>query len=164
MELYIYENRQYLSPADLAAEIQNLQEELLDERERHIRTLADFKNYRRRIEHEGNKIAKESKRGIILSLLDIIDDLERALQYANEANQPSVEWLQNIYKKFLALLETQGVRPFECIGTTFNHNLHEAVSMATYEGSEPRTVIDELRRGYLWNDELLRHAQVKVSG
>ena len=155
MELYICENKQYLPPTDLEAEIQNLQEELLDERKRHIRTLADFKNYRRRFDHDVNKIAGESKREIMLALLDIIDDLERALQYANEADQPSVECLQNIHIKFLKLLETQGVRPFESIDITFNLNLHEVVSKETYKDSQPGIFADELRRGYIWNNKLL---------
>ncbi|MCL4547102.1 MAG: nucleotide exchange factor GrpE [Bacteroidetes bacterium] len=153
-----------LPPSDLEAEIQRLQEELIDEREKHVRTLADFKNYRRRIERDGNKVVEESMRGLFLSLLDIIDDIEKALEFANDAKLPTVEGLQVIHKKFLALLEKHRVLPFECVGTSFDHNLHEAVAMATHEGSEPRTVVDVLRRGYLLNNELLRAAQVRVSG
>lgn len=165
MELDIYENkRNLLPPTDLEAEINRLQDELINEREQNIRILADFKNYRRRIERDGNKIAEENKRGMLLALLEIIDDMEKALQSANDAKLPYVEGLRIIHKKFLALLEKQGVLPFECIGTPFNHNLHEAVAMATHEGSEPRTVVDVLRCGYIWNNELLRPAQVRVSG
>jgi molecular chaperone GrpE len=161
----MHENeRNLLPPADWAAEIQKLQEELLNERDRNLRTLADFKNYRRRIEREGSKIAEESKRGILLPLLDIIDDMEKALQSAKGEEQPFVKGVRIIHKKFLALLKTQGVLPFVSVGTQFNHNLHEAVAMVKHEGSEPETVVDELRRGYLWNNELLRHAQVRVSG
>jgi molecular chaperone GrpE len=61
-------------------------------------------------------------------------------------------------------LETHGVFPFKSVGTPFNNNLHEAVTMAKHEGSEPGIVVDELRRGYLWNNELLRAAQVRVAG
>jgi molecular chaperone GrpE len=165
MEIHIRENEQnLLPPADWAAEIQRLQEELLHERDRNLRTLADFKNYRRRIERDGNKIAEESKRRMMLPLLDIIDDMEKALQCANDAEQPFVKGLQIIYQKLLALLKMYGVLPFESVGTPFNHDLHEAVAMAKHKGSEPGTVIDELRRGYLWNNELLRAAQVRVAG
>ena len=165
MEIHKHENEQnLLPPADLAAEIQRLQEELINERDRNLRTLADFKNYRRRIEREGNKIVEESKRGTMLPLLDIIDDMEKALQCANDAEQPLVKGVQIIYQKLLALLEKYGVLPFESVGTPFNHDLHEAVAMTKHKGSEPGTVIDELRRGYLWNNELLRPAQVRVAG
>jgi molecular chaperone GrpE len=72
--------------------------------------------------------------------------------------------MQIIYQKLLALLETYRVLPFESVGTPFNHNLHEAIAMAKHKESEQGTVIDELRRGYLWNNELLRTAQVRVAG
>jgi molecular chaperone GrpE len=153
-----------LPPADLAAEIQRLQEKLIDERDRNLRTLADFKNYRRRIERDGNKLSEEGKREIILPFLAIIDDMEKALQSANDAEQPFVKGMRIIHQEFLALLEKHGVLPFVSVGTPFDHNLHEAVAMAKHEGSEPGTVVDELRRGYLWNNELLRHAQVRVAG
>jgi molecular chaperone GrpE len=157
-------NENLLPPADLEGEIERLREDLSAERDRHLRTLADFKNYRRRIEREGSKIAEEGKRAIILPLLDVIDDLEKAMQCTSGAEPPIVKGLRIIHKKLLALLETHGVLPFETVGMPFNHNLHEAVAVATHKGSEPGTVVDELRRGYLWNNELLRAAQVRVAG
>jgi molecular chaperone GrpE len=153
-----------LPPADLEGDIERLQESLRIERDRTLRTLADFKNYRRRIERDGNKLAEEGKRGIILPLLDIIDDLEKALKSANDAEQPAMKGVRIIHQKFLALLETHGVLPFESAGLPFNHNLHEAVAMAKQRGIESGTIVDELRRGYLWNNELLRVAQVRVAG
>jgi molecular chaperone GrpE len=165
MELDVREyNRNLLPPADLGAEIQRLQEELINERERNLRTLADFKNYRRRLERDGNKIAQESKRAMLLPLLDIVDDMEKALQSAKGTAQSFVKGVQIIHQKYLSLLAAQGVIPFVSVGTPFDHNLHEAVAMAKHESGEPGMVVDELRRGYLWNNELLRHAQVRVSG
>jgi molecular chaperone GrpE len=165
MEILIHENEQnLLPPADLAAEIQRLQDELILERDRNLRTLADFKNYRRRIERDGNKIVEEGKRGMMLPLLDIIDDMEKALKCVSDKEQPIVKGVQIIYQKLLAMLETFGVLPFVSVGTPFNHNLHEAVATAKHKGSKPGTVIDELRCGYLWNNELLRPAQVRVAG
>jgi molecular chaperone GrpE len=165
MDLLIYENEQsLLPPRDLAAEIQRLQEELINERDKNLRTSADFKNYRSRIERDGNRIVIENKREILLSLLDIVDDLDKALKYASEAKQSFIEVLKIIHKKFLVLLEKEGVLPFESVGTPFNHNIHEAVAVAKLEDTDPGIVFDELRRGYLWNNELLRAAQVRVSG
>lgn len=152
-----------LPPADLPGEIERLKEGLRMERDRSLRALADFTNYRRRIERDGNKLAEEGKREIILSLLIIIDDMEKALQWASDSDQPVVKGMRIIYHKFLTLLETYGVLPFESTGTPFNHNLHEAVAMTKHEGSEAGTVIDELRRGYLWKNDLLRPAQVRVA-
>jgi molecular chaperone GrpE len=156
-------NLNLLPAADFEGEIERLQEGLRMERERTLRTLADFKNYRRRAERDGSKLAEEGKRAIILPLLDIIDDLEKAMQWASNAEQPFVKGVRIIHQKFLALLETHGVLPFESVGMPFNHDLHEAVAMTKHAASEPGTVVDELRRGYLWNNELLRPAQVRVA-
>jgi molecular chaperone GrpE len=152
-----------LPPADLAGDIERLQEDLQKERDRNLRTLADFKNYRRRIVRDGNKLAEGGKREIILALLEIVDDMEKALQCASDEEEPFVQGVRIIHKKLLALLEMQGVLSFESVGTLFNHDLHEAVAMADNAESETGTVVDELCRGYLWKNELLRAAQVRVA-
>jgi molecular chaperone GrpE len=153
-----------LPAADLEGEIESLQENLRDERDRHLRTLADFKNYRRHIERDGNKLAEDGKREMILPLLGIIDDLEKALQWAGDEEQALVKSVQIIHKKLLALLETQGVRPFDSVGELFTPDLHEAVAVAEHEEVKLGTVMDDLRRGYFWKNELLRPAQVRVAG
>lgn len=153
-----------LPPADLAGDINRLLDDLRNERDRNLRTLADFKNYRRRVEREGNKLAEEGKRAIILPLLDVIDDLEKALQSVSNEKQPLAKGVRLIHQKLLALLKVHGVLPFESVGTPFNHDRHEAVAMAKHEDCEPGTVVDELRHGYRWNNDILRHAQVRVSG
>jgi len=164
MELQMTEKEQnLLPPADLAAEIERLKAELLIESDKHLRTLADFKNYRRRIERDGSKLAEDNMRGMILPLLGIIDDLEKALHDIKDTKQHSVKGVRLIHEKFLRLLENFGVIPFESIGTNFDHNLHEAVATIKLEGSEPGIVVDELCRGYLRNNELLRPAQVRVA-
>ena len=152
-----------LPAADLAADIERLQEELQSERDRNLRTLADFKNYRRRTERDGNRIAKEGTRAILVPLLDVIDDMEKAIQYASDSEQPVVKGVRIIHQKLLALLEAHGVRAIESAGKQFDHNLHEAVAVSDDDGSEEGIVVDELRRGYLWNNELLRPAQVRVA-
>ena len=157
-------NLNLLPPVDLAGEIERLQVDLNNERDRNLRTLADFKNFRRRTERDGSKIAEEGKRGIFLPLLDIIDDMEKAMRWANDAEQPVLEGIRIIHKKLLALLEAQGVIPFDSLGAAFDHDRHDAVAIAEHEAREAGTVVDELRRGYLWNNELLRPAQVRVAG
>jgi molecular chaperone GrpE len=164
MEIPIHENeKKLLPPADWAVEIERLQDVILKERDRSMRALADFKNFRHRVEREGNKITEQGKREMMLPLLDIVDDMEKALKYTTDLEQPFVQGVQSIYQKFLALLEKYGVRPFESVGTPFNPNLHEAVATVKHKGSKPEIVVDELRRGYLWNNELLRPAQVRVA-
>jgi molecular chaperone GrpE len=156
-------DKNLLPPADWEGEIERLEEGLRLERDRTLRTLADFKNYRRRVERDGSKLAEEGKRAIILPLLDIVDDLEKAMQWARDAEQPFVKGVRIIHQKFLALLETHGVLPFESVGRPFNPDFHEAVATTKHATSKPGIVVDELRRGYLWNNELLRPAQVRVA-
>jgi len=158
------ESPRLLRPADLAEEIEVVREDLRKERDQHLRTLADFKNYRRHVEREGNRLADSGKREMLLPLIGIVDDLEKALQWTGGAERPITEGLKNIYQKLLALLETQEVRSFDSLGKTFTPDLHEAVAMAKSNGAEQGTVVEDLRRGYLWRSELLRPAQVRVAG
>lgn len=161
--LTIVNDLNLLPPADLVGEIERLQDELQNERDRSLLALADFKNYRRRIESNGNKLAEEGKRALILPLLDIIDDLEKAMQWSSGEEKPLLKGVRIIYQKLLTLLGAHKVFPFESLGVQFDHNLHEAVAMVKNSESESGTVVGELRRGYLWNDELLRPAQVQVA-
>ena len=151
-----------LPQADLAAEIEGLRGDLRTERDRHLRTLADFKNYRRRIEREGNKIAEEGNREVLRSLLTIVDDLENALQWTSHGEQALVQGVQIIHKKIVALLEAHGVRSFDSLGMPFTPDLHQAVAVTERASVEPGTVVKVLQQGYLWKDELLRPAQVQV--
>lgn len=152
-----------LPQADLAAEIEGLREDLRTERDRHLRTLADFKNYRRRIERDGNKIAEEGNREVLRSLLDIVDDLDNAIRWTNQGEQALAKGVPIIHKKIIALLEAHGVRSFDSIGMPFTPDLHQAVAVAERATVEPGTVVKVLRQGYLWKDELLRPAQVQVA-
>jgi molecular chaperone GrpE len=160
----IEKEKELLPPADWAVEIMKLQEDLINERERNLRTLADFKNYRRRVERDSSKLSDEGKRAILISLLDIVDDMEKALAWADPTDLPLLEGLRMIHQKFLGLLAKNGVTPFDSAGTPFDHNLHEAVAVLKRNGYEPGSNVDQLRRGYLWNGELLRPAQVRVAG
>lgn len=103
-------NQNLLPPADWVVEIERLHDELADEKDRNLRTLPDFKNYRRRMEYDGSKLAEEGKSRILRSPLDAIDGMEKALQFANDANQPIVKGMEIIPQKSLALLKTNIVR------------------------------------------------------
>jgi molecular chaperone GrpE len=155
--------RELLPAADLGKDNEELREQLRQERDRHLRTLADFKNYRRRVEREGSKAAESGKREIILPLLSIVDDLERSLEWAGDEGQPFSNGVRLCYQKILTLLNEQGVHPFESVGRQFTPELHDAVAVSRDAQAEPGTILQELRRGYLWNNDLLRPAQVQVA-
>jgi molecular chaperone GrpE len=147
----------------LQAENARLKEELRREHEINLRTLADFENYRRRVERERASVAQEGKREMVLSLLDVLDDFERALEHMDEAPASVSVGLSAIYRRLAGLLESQGVIPFESVGQPFDPALHEAVGSVESHEQEPGAVLDELSRGYRWGEELLRPARVRVA-
>jgi molecular chaperone GrpE len=144
-------------------ETNKLQDELRREREMHLRALADFDNYRKRVERERADAAQSGRRDIVLKLLDLADSFDRAFAHAGEAAASWVEGLQSIRRKLLGLLESQGVTPFESLGEPFNPERHEAIGTVDSNDYEPGSVAEELQRGYRWGDSLLRPARVRVA-
>ena len=147
----------------LKAEIAQLKEDLRREHEIYLRNLADFDNYRRRVERERASVAQAGKREMVLPLLDVLDDFERALEHIDEAPDSVSAGLVAIHRRLAGLLEAQGVTPFESVGQPFDPALHEAVGSVESDEQQSGAVLDELRRGYRWGEELLRPARVRVA-
>jgi molecular chaperone GrpE len=125
------------------------------------RAQADFVNYRRRTDEERSEQAKLANSALVLSLLPVLDDLERALGSASPDTDGGalVEGLQLIHRKLMNVLEGQGLSAIESLGQTFDPNLHEAVSYAEGEDGE---VVQEWQRGYKLHDRVIRPAMVCV--
>jgi molecular chaperone GrpE len=148
---------------DEPSEIERLKEELRREQGMHLRALADFDNYRRRVERERESAALGGKRQIILGLLEVLDGFDRALKHVDEASSSMSEGVRALHRKLLSLLEAQGVTPLESAGEIFNPELHEAIGSVQTDEYEPGTVVDEVQRGYRWGDQVLRPARVRVA-
>jgi molecular chaperone GrpE len=146
-----------------SAEIEQLLEQVRNEHEMYLRALADFDNYRRRVERESERAVHDGKREIILSLLDVLDGFELAREHMNDAPPSLLDGVQAIYRKLQRVLEAQGVTPFESRGEPFDPKLHEAVASIKEDMHAPGTVVDQVQRGYRWGDELLRPARVRVA-
>jgi len=142
------------------SEVQRLHEELGREHDMYLRALADFDNYRRRVERDREDTARREKRGYLLSLLDLMDGFERALAHLNEDPAEAVRML---HRQLQGMLEAQGVKAFPSVGETFNPEVHEAIGSEPSGELEAGTVTQETRRGYRWNGELLRPARVRVA-
>lgn len=145
-----------------AAEAERLEAELALERERHLRTLADFDNYRRRARLERAGAERAGKRDLLLGLLDVLDDFDRAVLHVGDAAGPVADGLRLIHQRLRRLLESDGVTPFGGRGEQFDPEIHEAMSVVESDGAEPGVVHEVDRRGYLWDGELLRPARVIV--
>lgn len=151
------------SPGADQSEIERFREELMREREMHMRALADFDNYRRRIERERAGAALAGKREIILSLIDALDSFDLALEQMSDASAAVLEGLQSIRRKLLSALEAHGVTRFESCGQPFDPSLHEAFGTVKTDQCEPGVVVDVARQGYRWGNQVLRPAQVRVA-
>ena len=133
------------------------------EHDLYLRALADYDNYRRRVERDRSAAARSGKRELILQLLDVLDGFDRALQHLDDAPESVSEGLQLLQRKLLGLLEAQGVTPLQSLGETFNPELHDAIGTVKSEDIEPGTVAEEMQRGYRWGDDVLRPARVRVA-
>jgi molecular chaperone GrpE len=145
------------------AEIERLQQELSRARELQLRTLADFDNYRKRVQRDQASAAQAGKRQLVLALLDVLDDFERALAYASTAPEATLAGARVIHQRLTDLLQAQGVVPYTSAGQPFDPALHEAVGVITTAQAPPGVVLDELSHGYRWGDEVLRPARVRVA-
>src|SRR5262245_26062631 len=143
-------------------ELEQLKDELSQEHSRYLRALADFENYRRRVERDRESGVKREQRGLLLALLELADDFERALAHVDDSPEAVVVGLRSLQRRLASVLATQGVTPFESIGQSFDPVVHEAVGTAQSEQQEAGTVLDELSRGYHWGEEVLRPARVRV--
>ena len=144
------------------AEVVGLTEELGAERERGLRLLAEFDNYRRRTKRERALAEQEGKREVLLALLDVMDDFDRALLYVDEGSDAVANGLRLIHQRLNDVLRSNGVTPFDSEGKPFDPTVHEAIAMIDSEGDESDTVYAEDRCGYFINGELLRPARVTV--
>ena len=146
----------------LEPEAVRLKEDLAAERERGLRMLAEFDNYRKRTRRERAVAEQEGKREVLLALLDVMDHLDRALLHLGEASDAVADGFRLIHQRFKEVLESNGVTSFDSEGKPFDPTVHEAISVIDGDGDESGTVYAEDRRGYLINDELLRPARVAV--
>jgi molecular chaperone GrpE len=145
------------------AGIEDLRVELQQEHDRYLRTRADFENYRRRVERDRDVAARQAKRGLLLALVDLADGFDRALVHIDESPDSVAEGLHGMRRRLTGLLEAEGVKSFDSVGERFDPTRHEAMATVRDAGCAPETVVDEAGRGYLWNDELLRPARVRVA-
>jgi molecular chaperone GrpE len=152
-----------IAAADPQAEIGRLQSELRREHDMYLRALADFENYRGRVDRDRAKSADSGKRDLILPLLDVVDGFDRALAHAADVPAGILEGFQAIHRNLLAMLQGQGVTPLVSLGQPFDPALHEAVGVEAGSEYPTGTVAGEVRRGYRFRDDLLRPAQVRVA-
>ena len=158
----LYEVTEVERQDSLEHEAVRLKEELANERERGLRLLGEFDNYRRRTRQEQALAEQNGKREVLLALLEVMDDFDRALLHVGEAPDAVADGLRMIRQRFSDVLDSNGVTPFDSEGKPFDPTVHEAMTVIDSDGEESGTVYTEHRRGYFINGELLRPARVAV--
>ena len=133
--------------------------------DRLLRKGAEFENYRKRVERERREQADHTVTDLLVDLLTIVDDFERALAADSDEGTTSGyrKRVELIHTKLHDLLRRRGVRAIEALGADFDPNIHQAVSQEASPNHREGEVIEELRRGYMLGDRLLRPAMVKVA-
>ena len=131
--------------------------------DRLLRTAAEFDNYRKRVERERRDLADYMKADILAELLPIVDNFERALQAPSSDIDSLRKGVELIHKQMHDFLRKRGVTPIEALGADFDPNFHQAVIHETSPLHREGEVIEELQRGYMLGDKLLRPAMVKVA-
>ncbi len=128
------------------------------------RQLAEFENFRNRSEKEKASMYELGARSVIEKILPVIDNFERGLAAIpeEEKDSPVATGMQMIYKQLTTELENIGVKPIEAIGAEFDPNYHNAVMQTESDEFESGTVAQELQKGYLYHDTVIRHSMVAV--
>jgi molecular chaperone GrpE len=163
------------TPGDPTPEerIVELETELEEVNDRLLRQAAEFQNFRRRMQREKKKFHRSGKKEVILPMLDVLDDFQRSIEAAEQLQEQddleaAYESLRSgvemVFDKFMAELQGIGVETIEAEGEPFNEELHEAMmQQPAPDDVAEGTVLQEIRRGYRLDDQVLRHSRVIVA-
>ncbi|OFY16425.1 MAG: nucleotide exchange factor GrpE [Bacteroidetes bacterium GWE2_42_24] len=143
-----------------------LEQKLADANDKFLRLFSDFDNFRKRTAREKIEASKAASSDLLAQLLPIVDDFERALRSmepVDETIAPLRQGVELIYNKFWSIIERQGVKAIEAIGMEFTTDFHEALtSIPVTDESQKGKVVDQVEKGYMLGDKVIRFAKVIV--
>ena len=135
-----------------------------ENRDKWIRAVAEFENYKKRSIQERSKLLKYKNEDLIRDLLPVIDNLERAITAsAAQSSGSLLDGVKMTANMFRDVLGRFGATPIESVGKTFNPEFHEAIATIKDPARDPNTIVEEMEKGYMYQDRLLRPAKVVVS-
>lgn len=145
--------------------INQLETEVLEFKDKLLRKAAEFENYKRRTENDQMNLLTYAAESFIKKLLPVVDDFERSLQHIEDAQDIDAikQGIKLIYDKLMKVFQEQGVIKIDSVGKHFDVDYHEALMQRADDSVESHTVLDELEKGYTYNDKVIRHTKVIVS-
>lgn len=147
---------------DITAELESKVNELQDKL---LRKAAEFENYKRRTENDQLNLLSFAAESFITKILPVIDDFERSLDHISDADSAEAikEGIMLVYDKLIKILEEQGIKKIDSVGKPFNVDYHDALMQVKDDTVPAHTVLEEVEKGYLYKNKVIRHAKVIVS-
>ena len=144
--------------AELEAKVNELQDKLL-------RKAAEFENYKRRTENDQLNLLSFAAESFIIKILPVIDDFERSLDHISDADSAEAikEGIMLVYDKLIKILDEQGIKKIDSVGKPFNVDYHDALMQIKDDTVPAHTVVEEVEKGYLYKNKVIKHAKVIVS-
>lgn len=149
--------------ADLGERNAALEAEVKDLRDKWLRTAADLENFRKRARKEWDLLQLRTKADVILEVLAVVDDFERAFSMAADRDDEFIRGIRLIYNKLLSSLERLGVRKIEALDAAFDPAYHMAVAQIERDGANSNHVVEVVQEGYCLGDFLVRPAKVVIA-
>ncbi|MGQ9799306.1 MAG: nucleotide exchange factor GrpE [Ignavibacterium sp.] len=159
------ETNKEIKVEELQKRVEELEKETNEWKEKFLRKAAEFENYKRRTENDQLNLLNYAAESFIKKILPIVDDFERSLEHINDSNdyEKLKEGVQLIYNKLVKVLDEQGVKKIEALGKPFDVHYHEALMQKADNSVPAHTVLEELEKGYMYKDKVIRHTKVVVS-
>ena len=151
--------------AEPISELDQLKADLADQKDKYLRLMADFENFKRRTAKERIDLIQTAGKDIIVSLLDVLDDCDRAEKQLNTSDDIALqrEGIQLVFNKIRSTMQAKGLIAMESVNKDFNVELHEAITEIPAANDKMKgKVVDEVTKGYFLNDKIIRFAKVVV--
>ena len=147
------------------SELDQLKADFADQKDKYLRLMAEFENFRRRTAKERLDLIQTAGKDVIVSMLEVMDDCDRAEKQLNSSDDIAVqkEGIQLVFNKVRSTLQSKGVTAMESLHKDFNVELHEAITeIPVTDNKKKGKVVDEITKGYFLNDKIIRFAKVVV--
>ena len=146
------------------SELEQAQAEIAEQKDKYLRLMAEFENFKRRTAKERIDLIQTAGKDVIVSLLEVLDDCDRAEKQLASTDEIALqkEGIQLVFNKVRSIMHSKGLKAMESINTPFDVELHEAITEVPVPDEMKGKVVDQVTKGYLLNDKIIRFAKVVV--